>query len=93
MQRDTGTSGVSPTLWDTITQRNRMHQCHCTVALRQSTNRVLGADFCADILGDAAMTHDIVPLAIEPRCGNRVADAHTKIEEVENRREDGSDDA
>lgn len=63
------------------------------MALRQSTDGVFGAYFCTDVLGDTTMTDDVVALAIEPRGSDCVRNAHPKIEKVENRREDGSDDA
>lgn len=68
-----------------------MDECHCTVTLGQTTNRMFLANLCANVLGYAAVADDRVPLAIESGCRNGIADTHPEIQEVDNRLQDRRD--
>lgn len=70
-----------------------MHKCHRAVALWESHNRVATTDFGTNVFGNATVANNVVALTVKAGCGDGIADAHVEVDEVENRRQHGRDDA
>lgn len=70
-----------------------MHKCHRAVALWESHNRVATTNLGTNVFGNATVTDDVVALAVEAWRGDGIADAHVEVDEVENCRQHGRDDA
>lgn len=70
-----------------------MYEGHRSIAEWQSRYGVAFAYFGTDVLGNAHLTHNVVALAVNAGCCNRITHTHVEVNEIDDCLEYGGDDA